>query len=218
MVHGKNSPMKRLLNMLFGAFALGVFAAGEAVAGQGAADAPAEKPLEERIVGYWAPNWDEISVAWKPMFEQLATLSLGDRTKEGFAKYEQKIADDAQAMCRVMTMEITRDQFILHHGADGEREVSGYVVKSVDANAGTLEVEVSSPDGGEQERGRFVLSGDRLTLATLPEGSSVVWILDRIDKQAFEKRQALAAEAKLGKDAGAPPNDGAPTEPADGNP
>ena len=38
----------------------------------------ADKPFEQQLIGYWAPDWDEISVKWKPMFEELAKLGVSD--------------------------------------------------------------------------------------------------------------------------------------------
>ena len=79
------------------------------------------------------------------------------------------------------------------------------VVKKLDAKTGTIEVELVSRGGGKPERDSIVLKGDRLTMTEIGEvgeGQSTPWILNRIDKEAFEKRQKAAAESQKSRDAG----------------
>ena len=83
-----------------------------------------------------------------------------------------------------------------------------YVVKKLDAKTGTIEVELVSRGGGKPERDSIVLKGDRLTMTEIGEvgeegeGQSTPWILNRMDKEAFEKRQKAAAESQKSRDAG----------------
>ena len=174
-----------------------------AFAEESAASAPGrkatDKPLEEAVIGYWAPNWDTISVKWKPMFEQLAQLQLGDRTEEGLAAAEKEAAEEVKELCRVMTMEFTKDKSIQHTGP-GRTEEQRYVVKKSDPKTGVIDVELPSNYGGKPELAKLVLTGDRLVFIGIPENESAPWILDRIDKATFEKRQAEATKSKLFKD------------------
>ena len=64
--------------------------------GHAAALEPAERPLEERILGYWMPDWEAISVNenWIAMVKGMAELSLGDRTEEGVAQSEKKVMEE----------------------------------------------------------------------------------------------------------------------------
>lgn len=178
-------------------------AANPAFAGEAAANAqdpkPGEKPLEEQVLGYWAPNWEAISIKWKPMFEQLAQLQLGDRSEKGLAAAEKKAAEEVKELCRVMTMEFTKDKSIQHTGP-GRTEEQRYVVKKSDSKTGVIDVELPSNYGGKPELAKLVLTGDRLVFAGIPENESASWILDRIDKETFEKRQAEATKSKLFKD------------------
>ena len=195
--------LMKSLNALVLAGVMGALSAGRAEAGEAAAGSPeqplADKRLEEKILGYWAPNWEAIAEKWKPMFKGLAELSLGDRSEAGLAEAEKEVAEEVKELCRVMTMEVVKDKYIQHTGP-GRVEEQGYVVKKVDAKTGTIEVELPSSHGGTPERGRIILTGDRLTIIGLPEEESASWILDRIDKQTFEKRQAAAAKSKLFED------------------
>jgi hypothetical protein len=206
--------MKTQLTALTLAGILGVLGAGLAGA-VNAADEPqaqkeAETPLEENLVGYWAPDWDEISVKWKPMFEELAKLGVPNLSKEELAAAEKEAAEEAKDYCRLLTIEFTKDQFRQHSGPGSVGE-QAYVVKKVDAKTGTIEVELVSRDGGKPERDSIVLKGDRLTMTEMSpegekgEGQSTPWILNRIDKEAFEKRQKAAAESQKSKDAGEKP-------------
>lgn len=166
----------------------------------------ANKPLEQQIIGYCAPDWDEISVKWKPMFEELAKLGGPNLSKEELAEAEKEVAEEAKEYCRVLTIEFTKDQFQQHTGP-GNLAEQAYVVKKVDAKTGTIEVELVSRRGGKAERDSFVLKGDRLTITEMGEAKSAPWILDRIDKETFEKRQKAAAESEMFKKAGKKPED-----------
>jgi hypothetical protein len=169
----------------------------------------ADKPLEQQLIGYWAPDWDEISVYWKPMFKELAKLGGPNLSKEELAEAEKEAAEEAKEYCRLLTIEFTKDQFRQHSGPGSVGE-QAYVVKKVDAKTGTIEVELVSGGGGKPERDSIVLKGDRLTMTEKGkkgEGQSTPWILDRIDKETFEKRQKAAAESQKSRDAGEKPQD-----------
>jgi len=172
----------------------------------------ADKPFEQQLIGYWAPDWDEISVKWKPMFEELAKLGGGSLSKEELAAAEKEAAEEAKEYCRLLTIEFTKDQFRQHSGPGSVGE-QAYVVKKVDAKTGTIEVELVSSGGGKPERDSIVFKGDRLTMTEMGEkgekgeGQSTPWILDRIDKEAFEKRQKAAAESQKLRNAGEKPQD-----------
>jgi hypothetical protein len=192
---------------------LGILCAGQAGAEKDADGSAGEervdKPLEEQILGYWAPNWDAMSEKWKPLIKGMAELGGPRRSEEEFAAAEKKIAEDTKELCRVNTMEFTKDKFLLHIGLGSVGEEYGYVVKKVDAAAGTIELDMTSSDGAP-ERGRIVLKGDRLTITPIDEmGNEITapWILDRIDRQAFEQRQKEAAESKRFKKEGKVPQD-----------
>lgn len=208
--------MKNTLTALALACTLGTLGAGFAGAAR-AEEAPAgkekgDKPLEQQLIGYWAPDWDEISMKWKPMFKELAKLGGPNLSKEELAAAEKEAAEEAKEYCRLLTIEFTKDQFRQHSGPGSVGE-QAYVVKKVDAKTGTIEVELVSGGGGNPERDRIVLKGDRLTMTEMGEageegeGQSTPWILNRIDKDAFEKRQKAAAEAQKSRDAGEKPRD-----------
>lgn len=186
---------------------------GAAKAAEDAADQEkANKALEQQLIGYWAPDWDEISVKWKPMFKELAKLGGPNLSKEELAEAEKEAAEEAKEYCRLLTIEFTKDQFRQHSGPGSVGE-QAYVVKKVDAKNGTIEVELVSRGGGKPERDSIVLKGDRLTMTEMGEvgeqgeGQSTPWILNRIDKEAFEKRQKAAAESQKSRDAGEKPRD-----------
>lgn len=191
-----------------GAGLIGAAKAEEEPADKGKAD----KPLDQQIIGYWAPDWAEISVRWKPMFEELAKLGGPNLSKEELAEAEKEAAEEAKEYCRVLMIEFTKDQFQQHTGP-GNLAEQAYVVKKVDAKTGTIEVELVSRRGGKAERDSIVLKGDRLTMTEMGEAKSAPWILDRIDKETFEKRQKAAAESEMFKKAGKKPEDsGTPEE------
>lgn len=208
--------MKNTLTVLALACTLGNPGAGFLGAAK-AAEEPAdkekaEKPLEQQLIGYWAPDWDEISVKWKPMFEELAKLGGPNLSKEELAAAEKEAAEEAKEYCRVLTIEFTKDQFRQHTGP-GNLAEQAYVVKKVDTKTGTIEVELVSRGGGKAERDSIVLKGDRLTMTEMGEAKSAPWILDRIDKETFEKRQKAAAESEMFQKAGKKPEDsGTPEE------
>ena len=161
----------------------------------------ADKTLEEQVLGYWAPDSEAMADKWKPMLKGLAELSLGDRSEKGLAEAEKKATEEIKEGCRVTTFEVTKDSYLQHTGP-GRVEKQGYVVKRVDAKTGTIEVELTSSHGGKPTRGKLVLAGERLTITELPEEQSVPWILVRVDKREYEKREAAAAESSLFKDTG----------------
>jgi hypothetical protein len=172
----------------------------------------ADKPFEEQLIGYWAPDWDVIAEKWKPMFEGLAQLGGAGLSKEELAAAEKEAAEEAKEYCRVLTIEFTKDQFRQHTGPGNVAE-QAYVVKKVDAKTGTIEVELVSRGGGKAESDSIVLKGDRLTMIEMGEAKSAPWILNRIDKETFEKRQKAAAESEMFKKAGKKPEDsGTPEE------
>lgn len=201
--------MKTKLPALTLAGILGTLGAG--LAGAGAADEPpaqekAEMPLEEKLAGYWAPDWNETSVKWKPMFKELAKLGAAHFSKAELAEKEKQVEQEAKEYCSISTIEFTKNKFRQHRGT-GQVEEQDYIVKKIDAKAGTIEVELISRTGGKPERDNIVLKGDRLTVTMLGEGESAPWILDRIDKAAFEKRQKEAAGSQKVKDTGRKPQD-----------
>jgi hypothetical protein len=202
--------MKNTLTALAFACTLGNPGAGFVGAAKAAEETAdkdkAEKPIDQQIIGYWAPDWDEISVKWKPMFEDLAKLGGPNLSKEDLATAEKEATEEAKEYCRVLTIEFTKDQFRQHTGP-GNLAEQAYVVKKVDAKTGTIEVELVSRGGGKAERGSIVLKGDRLTMTEMGEAKSVPWILDRIDKETFEKRQKAAAESEMFNKAGMKPQD-----------
>lgn len=208
--------MKNTLTALALACSLGnpcTGSVGAAKAEEDAADhEKANKALERQLIGYWAPDWDEISVKWKPMFEELAKLGGANLSKEELAEAEKEAAEEAKEYCRLLTIEFTKDQFRQHSGTGSVGE-QAYVVKKVDAKNGTIEVELVSRGGGKPERDSIVLKGDRLTMTEMGEvgeegeGPSTPWILNRIDKEAFEKRQKAATEAQKSRGAGEKPQD-----------
>lgn len=157
---------------------------------------PAGIPLEEQILGYWAPDWEAMAPKWKPMIQGLAQLQLGDRSPAARARAEKKVADEMKEGFSVITMEFTKDKFLQHKGP-GRVEEQSCMAKSSDPKTGTLEVEMSSSHGGAPERGKIVLAGDRLIFDGVPEKQSAPWILVRISKREFEKRQSAAAGSKL---------------------
>lgn len=208
--------MKNTLTALALACTLGNPGAGFIVAAKAeeepADKGKADKSLEQQFIGYRAPDWDEISVKWKPMFEQLAKLGGANLSKEELAEAEKEAAEEAKEYCRLLTIEFTKDQFRQHSGP-GSVGDQAYVAEKVDAKTGTIEVELVSRGGGKPERDRIVLKDDRLTMTEMGEegeegeGPSTPWILNRIDKEAFEKRQKTAAEAQKSRDAGEKPQD-----------
>lgn len=193
--------MKNFAKTLKAVLLVGV--AGMLVAAE-AGDAPAvqpnqqraDKPLEQQVLGYWVPNWEAMAEKWKPMIKDLAQFSPGLDSKEKIAEAEKKVADEMKEGFQMTTMEFTKDKYLQHTG-EGRVNAQSYVVKKVDAKAGTIEVELLLQGRETPERAKFILAGDRLTFIGEQEARSAPYILDRSDKREFEKRQAAAAKSKL---------------------
>ena len=70
-----------------------------------------------------------------------------------------------------------------------------YRVRSVDEAAGTLELEVSSPDTGRMNL-RATPGADRLTMAGEEDGAEMVMVYQRIDEATFKERARAVEEKK----------------------
>lgn len=167
----------------------------------------ADMPPGDRLPGYWAPDWEAMSAEWMPAIKEWAKLGGPGLSGAQLADAEKRLAEEMKEWCRVKTMEFTKDRFLQHIGPGKTEQEYRYVLGKVDAKAGTIEVEMT-PVGGDPERGRILIQGDRLTIHLADDGAngvSVPWILDRIDRQAFEKRQKEAARSKRFQNAGKVP-------------
>ena len=153
-------------------------------------------PLQDQILGPWAPDWQAMAPKWQPMIRGLAGLQLGDRTPAGLARAEQEAADEIKTGLNVTTFEFTADE-IRQHTGPGRIEAQSYTLKKNHPATGTLEIELSSSRGGTPERARLILANDRLTFTGAPEAPSAPYILRRITRQDFQKRQTAAARSKL---------------------
>jgi len=154
--------------------------------------------LDERILGFWAPDWDAMAKSWQPFVQgALEMRRIGPDDKDRAAA-EKEVVEELKAGFDVMTMEIKKGEMV-DYVYPGRPDRSTYRVMSMDAATGTLKLEDTSP-GSTPSIIRAVLSGDRLTLTEGEEGEHLPMVYKRIDAAAFEKRQKAAAESELSKD------------------
>ena len=131
--------------------------------------------LEDKIFGYWVPDAD----ATKKTLDETITGN-----PEGLAAAKALM----DPILSSMTLQVLAQGRIVTHFA-GVPQPSTYAVKSVNAAASTLEVEITN--GGKVENAEFIVEGDRLTFSRNGE----TLILNRADEATFKKRQRIPANA-----------------------
>lgn len=166
--------MNSLTPVFAGALALGLYASSPTLAADDTAEkkeAPVpDKPLEEQIIGYWAPDAEAMIEALKE--------ELGD--DPGATAFLPQIA----AMFDAMAVQIEEDKLTIH--AARAAQTATYTVTKVDPAGKTVTMKVVDQDGVSE--GIAKVHGDKLTLSRNGED----FIMNRIDRKEFQQRKAAS--------------------------
>lgn len=128
--------------------------------------------LEEKMLGYWAPDA-------KQMLE-LIKKEIGEDPNAA------AMIPMIQGMLASMAIEVKKGEVNMH--AMGELQKSTYKITKEDKETKKLTMMVTEGEGDAEEEGTATIDGNKLTLSK--DGDDI--ILNRIDKAEFDKRMAAA--------------------------